>query len=220
MKRLRVLIACECSGAVREAFRRRGHDAYSCDLKPAEDGSPFHVVGDCFEVAARGCPTDGKAWDMIIWHPPCTDIAVSSNAHLETKKADGRHQAGIDFFMRCVNFPVAKSVIENPVGVMSTVYRQPDQIIQPWEFGEDASKLTCLWLRGVRPLLTTHGDDDFFLRPVDAGRRTPDGRRRFANQTDSGQNKLGPSAARATERARTYRGIAEAMAEQWGGIAS
>ena len=217
MKKLRILIACECSGAVREAFRRRGHDAYSCDLKPAEDGSPFHIIGDCFEAARRGCPTDGKAWDLIIWHPPCTDIAVSGALHFEAKRRDGRQQKAIAFFMDCVNFPVERSVVENPVSIMSSIYREPDQIIQPWQFGEDASKATCLWLRGVRPLLATHRDDDFFLRPVDAGRRTPDGRRRFANQTDSGQNKLSPGPQRATERARTYPGIAEAMAEQWGG---
>lgn len=241
-RRLRVLIACECSGAIREEFRRLGHDAWSCDKKPAEDGSLFHIQGDCFEAAFAGCPTDGKPWDLIIWHPPCTDIAVSSNAHAAAKKADGRQKAGIEFFLRCANFPVDMSVVENPISIMSTHYREPDQIIQPHEFGEDASKATCLWLRGVKPLLITHGDGDFFLTP------TPDARRpryvccgisfgyergkygcancngqktaklRWSNQTDSGQNRLAPGPTRATDRARTYPGIAQAMAEQWGGL--
>lgn len=173
-RKLRVLIACECSGAIREAFRRRGHDAWSCDLKESEDGSSFHIVGDCFEVAARGCPTDGAAWDLIIWHPPCTDLSVSGNAHAAAKIADGRRQAAVNFFVRCAEWPCPMNVVENPVSVVASHYRPADQVIQPWEFGEDAAKATCLWLRGVRPLLTTHGDEDFFLRPVTAGRRTPD----------------------------------------------
>jgi hypothetical protein len=173
-RKLRVLIACECSGAVREAFRRRGHDAWSCDLKEAEDGSPFHIVGDCFEIAARGCPTDGMAWDMIIWHPPCTDLSVSGNAFAAAKIADGRRAAAVAFFIRCAEWPCDMNVVENPVSVAASHYRPADQVFQPWEFGEDAAKQTCLWLRGVRPLLATHGDEDFFLRPVTAGRRTPD----------------------------------------------
>lgn len=193
---MRVLINCECSGEIRERFRARGHDAWSCDLKPAEDGSPYHVQGDCFGAAAAGCPTDGKPWDLIIWHPPCTDIAVSGAAHFEAKRRDGRQQRAIEFFLRCANWPCEKNVVENPVSIMSTLYREPDQIIQPWEFGEDASKATCLWLRGVRPLLRTHGDEDWFLVPVTAGRRTPDAGRR----TESAVSQIRPTAARTNWR--------------------
>lgn len=185
-RRLRVLIACECSGAIREAFRRRGHDAWSCDLKASEDGSAHHIQGDCFEAADRGCPTDGQRWDLIIWHPPCTDISVSGALHFKAKRADGRQQAAVAFFLKCAKYPVEKSVVENPVSIMSTEYREPDQIIQPHQFGEDASKATCLWLRGVRPLLITHKADDFFLRPPPAARRPPY-RRKTALRKSDGQ---------------------------------
>lgn len=206
---MKVLIACECSGKVREAFRRRGHDAWSCDTKPAEDNSPFHIIGDCFEVAAS------QHWDLIIWHPPCTDLSVSGNAHAAAKIADGRRQLAVDFFMRCVRFPVDRWCVENPIGVMSTIFRQPDQTIQPHHFGEDASKATCFWLWGLAPLMRTHMDGDLFL-PAPPAPRMVNGRPRYANQTDSGQNKLYPGPSRAADRARTYDGIAEAMAEQWG----
>lgn len=215
--KMRVLIACECSGVIREEMRRVVADAWSCDLKSAEDGSPYHIQGDCFEAAEAGCPTDGKPWDLIIWHPPCTDLSVSGALHFGLKQKDGRQQRAISFFMACARFPVEKNVVENPICIMSTIWREPDQIIQPHEFGDDASKATCLWLRGVRPLLITHREDDFFL-PAPPPPRIVNGKKRWANQTDSGQNKLGPSAERAAIRARTYPGIARAMAEQWGNL--
>lgn len=192
---MRVLIACECSGEIRRAFRALGHDAWSCDRKPSEDGSPYHIQGDCFEAAARGCPTDRMPWDLIIWHPPCTDLSVSGNAHAAAKIADGRRAKAAEFFMRCIRFKVARSCVENPIGVMSTKYREPDQIIQPHQFGHDASKATCFWLRALPPLMLTHVADDFFLPPPPAPRIVR-GRPRYSNQTDSGQ----------------------AMAEQWGAL--
>lgn len=221
---MRVLIACECSGAVREAFRRLGHDAWSCDLKPAEDGSEFHIQGDALDVIRAGPPAQFKAdikkprkWDLIIMHPPCTFISVSgihwNNRGRGWKKTKDALAFALAMVEASGEVPYA---LENPVSILSTHWREPDQIIQPHEFGEDASKKTCLWLRGVRPLLITHRADDFFLRPPPAARRI-DGKLRYANQTDSGQNKLAPSATRAADRARTYPAIAEAMAEQWGG---
>ena len=168
------------------------------------DASPYHLTGDCLGVI--GDPR----WDLVICHPPCTHLAVSG-AHLFTEKIrDGRQQEGVAFFMRCVNEPRARFLcVENPVSIMSTIYRKPDQIIQPYQFGHDASKKTCLWLRGRLPLLmpTQH------VPP-----RLVNGRPRWSNQTDSGQNNLSPSKNRAAIRARTYPGIADAMAQQWGAL--
>jgi hypothetical protein len=186
---------------IREAFRSRGHDAWSCDLKPAEDGSPFHIQGDVFEAIDEG-------WDLVILHPPCTDLASSGAAHFAAKRADGRQQRAIEFFLRCAEVKVDKLCIENPVGIMSTEWRKPDQYVQPYQFGDDASKNTGLWLRGLPKLVAKPAD---YVAP-----RIVNGKKRWTNQCDSGQNKLGPSPERATIRARTYPGIAKAMAEQWG----
>jgi site-specific DNA-cytosine methylase len=197
---MRVLIACECSGVVREAFRARGHDAWSCDFAPAQDGSEFHIQGDALK-SLRG-------WDLMIAHPPCTHLSVSGACRFAAKRADGRQQAAIDFFLALVRADIPKICIENPVGIMSTAYRKPDQYVQPYDFGDDASKKTGLWLKGL-PVLVK--DPARYVKP-----RLVDGRPRWANQCDSGQNKLGPSPTRAQERSRTYSGIARAMAEQWG----
>jgi hypothetical protein len=196
---MRVLIACECSGVVREAFRSRGHEAWSCDIKPSDDGSPFHIQGDILPVLCSD-------WDLVIAHPPCTYLSVSG-LHWNGRRPERVKMTdeAARFFMVFTRL-CCKWAIENPIGTMSRRYREPDQIIQPYQFGEDASKATCLWLNGLPVLLPT--------------RRVPgrivNGRERWANQTDSGQNKLPPSKHRAADRARTYQGIADAMADQWG----
>jgi hypothetical protein len=188
---MRVLIACEYSGAVRRAFRERGHDAFSCDLLPAEDGSVYHLQGDAVEIARA---TD---WDLMVAFPPCTDLAVSGARHFEAKRADGRQQAGVDFFLALARAPIPRIAIENPVSVISSLWRKPDQVIQPWMFGHGETKATCLWLKGLPHLVPTQ---------IVSGRHPR-------------VHLMSPGPDRANERARTYPGIAEAMAEQWGGYA-
>ena len=199
---MNVLIACECSGAVRTAFRALGHDAWSCDLKPAEDGSCWHLQQDIFDAIEE------TQWDLLIAHPPCTYLS-SSGLHWNKRRPERAKLTAeaVTFAARLFTADIHKIAIENPVGCLSTRIRKPDQIIQPYQFGHDASKGTCLWLQNL-PLLkhTKH------VAP-----RMVNGRPRWANQTDSGQNKLGPSPTRAADRARTYQGIADAMAAQWGG---
>jgi hypothetical protein len=191
---VKVLIACEFSGIVRDAFRERGHNAWSCDLESSKSGD-YHWQGNVLDVL-------DLHWDLMIAHPPCTHLAVSGARWFPEKIADGRQRAAIDFFMALVNAPIPRICVENPVSIMSTVYRKPDQIIQPWMFGEDASKKTCLWLKEL-PL----------LMPAEVIEKE-----RYANQTASGQNKLGPSPDRAKIRSMTYQGIARAMAKQWGSL--
>jgi len=194
---LKVLIACEYSGTVREAFRRRGHYALSCDLLPADDNSPHHYQGDVRDVLYDG-------WDLMIAHPPCTYLAVSG-LHWN-KRIQGRAEKteeALDFVRLLLDAPVDRIALENPVSCISTRIRKPDQIIQPWWFGDDASKKTCLWLKNLSPLIETN-------------RLEGDDRTRRANQTPSGQNKLGPSKDRWKIRSKTYQGIADAMADQWG----
>lgn len=197
---MNVIVACEQSGVVREAFALRGHKVLSCDLKPSRKHGA-HYCGDVFDVA-------DYPWDLAILHPPCTHTAVSGALHFASKWQDGRQAYGVAFALRLWKaFAHVRGVaLEQPISVLSTLWRKPDQIIQPWQFGHDASKKTCLWLQGVRPLTPT-------LRVPP---RMVDGKPRWANQTDSGQNRLGPSDERADIRAETYAGIAEAMAEQWG----
>lgn len=194
---MRVLIACEFSGVVRRAFRRRGHDAWSCDLLPAEDGDPHHIQSDALAVL-------GDGWDLMIAHPPCTYLC-SSGLHWN-KRRPGRAaltEEALGFVCQLLDAPIAGIALENPIGCISTRIRKPDQIIQPWQFGHPESKATCLWLKGLPPLKAT------YIVPKPAGGR-------WANQTASGQNRLGPSADRWARRAMTYTGIAEAMAAQWG----
>lgn len=198
---MNVLVGCEFSGRVRDAFRRKGHEAYSCDLLPND--SPYHLQQD-INIAL----TTGPKWDLFIAFPPCTYLC-SSGLHWNCR-TPGRQthtDEAARFFLSLANQPIPKIAIENPIGCMSRLYRKPDQIIQPYEFGEDASKSTCLWLKGLPPLVPTE-----LVEP----RVTPDGKRRWANQTDSGQNRLGPSDDRALIRSITYQGIADAMGEQWG----
>lgn len=206
---MRVLIACEFSGRVREAFRQsHGIDALSCDLLPCEYDkvdTDYHLQMDVFDAIHLHGP-----WDMIVAFPPCTHLAVSGAHLFKSKKTDGRQQAAIGFFMALVNAPIPRIAVENPVGIMSTIYRKPDQYIQPYNFGEDASKKTCLWLKNLPVLKPTK-----HIRGLMARWNGKDVLR-WSNQTDSGQNKLSPSKTRAQDRGRTYFGIAAAMASQWG----
>lgn len=191
---MRVLVACEYSGVVREAFRARGHFALSCDLLPTDIEGP-HYRGDVRDVL-----TDG--WDLMIAHPPCTDLAVSGARYFAEKAADGRQAAALDFVRLLLEAPIPRIALENPVSIISSRIRKADQVIQPWQFGHPESKATCLWLKGL-PL----------LQPTDVLELPPSGR--WSNQTASGQNKLGPSPDRWRIRSATYEGIAAAMADQW-----
>ena len=199
---MKVLVACEFSGAARRAFRSRGHDAWSCDLLPAADGDPHHIQGDAIEAA-----NDPSGWDLMIAHPPCTYLSVSGMHWTARGLRDPQlTEDALEFVRRLMAAPIKKIAVENPISVISSRIRKPDQIIQPWQFGHDASKATCLWLHGLPPLRPTA-----LIAP-----RIVNGRQRWGNQTDSGQNKLAPSADRWKKRSETFAGIAEAMAEQWG----
>lgn len=212
---MRVLIACEHSGTVRDAFRVLGHDAWSCDLLPdASATTPwYHFQKDALEVAYDG------TWDLMIAHPPCTYLA-SSGIHWNTRRPEraAETERALKFFRALLNAPIPRIAIENPIGVASTRIAKPTQIIQPWMFGDDASKATCLWLKGL-PTLQANNISEYAegrwveLPDPDGGVRYV---KRYANQTDSGQNRLGPSADRWALRSLTYPGIARAMAAQWG----
>ena len=196
---MRVLVACEFSGIVRDAFIARGHDAISCDLLPSERGGP-HIIGDVFD--ALGFLV--TAPDLMIAHPPCTYLSVSG-LHWNTRRPEraALTEEALDFVRALLRAPIERIAMENPIGCISSRIRKPDQIVQPWQFGEDASKATCLWLKNLAPLVPTN------ILP--GGRKA-----RRANQTASGQNRLGPSADRWKLRSLTYQGIADAMADQWG----
>jgi hypothetical protein len=184
---MKILIACEESQTVTIAFRNLGIEAYSCDILPCSGGHPeWHIQGDVLNVLNDG-------WDMMIAFPPCTHLAVSGAKHFKQKQKDGRQQQGIDFFMEMVNAPIPIKAIENPIGIMSTKYRKPDQIIQPWQFGHGETKATCLWLFGL-PKLTPSN--------IVEGR-------------EQRLHRLPPSPDRAKIRSKTFPGIANAMAEQW-----
>lgn len=190
---MKILIACEYSGTVRDAFTAYDHDVTSCDLLPS-DTPGKHYQGDVRDILYN-------SWDMVIAFPPCTDLSVSGARYFAQKRADGRQQASIAFFLLFTELNVPWA-IENPIGIMSREYRKPDQIIQPWQFGHPESKATCLWLHGLPK-----------LRPTNVIAKPACGY--WDNQTPSGQNKLGPSADRAKIRSKTYQGISEAMAQQW-----
>jgi len=197
---MRWLVACERSGVVRQALRDVGADAWSNDLEAAEDGSSFHIQGDAIEVAYGG------GWDAMIAHPECRYLCGSGTHWIKRRpeRLALTVEAG-EFAVKLWNAPIPVIALENSIGVLSRFLRAPDQIIQPYQFGEDASKATALWLLRL-PL----------LRPTcRVPGRIVNGRERWANQTDSGQNKLPPSEHRSMDRARTYAGIARAMADQW-----
>jgi hypothetical protein len=190
---MKVLIACEYSGAVRDAFIRQGHDAMSCDLLPTDVDGP-HYHGNVFDVINDG-------WDLMIGHPPCTHLAVSGARWFKDKVEEQKE--ALAFVQRLMDAPIERIAIENPVSVISSRIRKPDQIIQPWMFGHPEAKSTCLWLKNLPKLVAT----DVLPLPESG---------RWQNQTPSGQNKLGPSPLRWKERSKTYQGIANAMATQWG----
>ena len=188
---VKVLVACEFSGVVREEFAKRGHNAMSCDLLETEiPGTHYH--GDVMDLLNSG------KWDLMIAHPPCTHLAVSGARHFKHKQKE--QAEALDFVSELMNCSIPRICIENPVSVLSSKIRKPDQIIQPWQFGEDASKRTCLWLSNLPKLIPTN----VIVKD------------RYANQTPSGQNNVGESKDRAKLRSTTYTGIARAMAEQWG----
>ena len=183
---MKVLIACEYSGAVRDAFLAKGHEAMSCDLLPTDVPGP-HYQGDVRDVLDYG-------WDLMIAHPPCTHLSVSGARHFEAKRMDGRQQVGVSFVRMLAKADIPRIAIENPVSVLSSLWRKPDQIIQPWQFGHGETKATCLWLKGL-PL----------LRPTNV----VDGR-------EARIHRMPPSDDRWKLRSATYPGIAQAFADQWG----
>lgn len=202
---MKVLVACEVSQVVTKAFRARGHEAYSCDLVPTTGDHPeWHAVKDALLMAYD------YDWDLMIAHPECTYLC-SSGIHWNTRIPGRKEKTAeaVEFVNVLWNAPIDKICIENPQGVLSTLFLPPSHYIQPYEFGHDASKKTGLWLKNLPPLVK---DPTKYVQP-----RIVNGKKRWANQTDSGQNRLGPSDHRAADRARTYEGIAEAMASQWGG---
>lgn len=183
---MRVLVGCEYSGIVRDAFIDRGHDAISCDLLPTERPGP-HYQGDVRDML-------DFPFDLAIFHPPCTHLSVSGAKHFEAKRKDGRQQSAVSFFMLLARSPIPRIAIENPVCIMSSMWRKPDQVIQPWQFGHGETKATCLWLKGLpklRPTNIVSGRDQRIFR-------------------------MPPSAERSKLRSKTYQGIADAMAQQWG----
>jgi len=183
---VKVLVACEYSGRVRDAFIARGHDAISCDLLPTEAPGP-HYQGDVMDII-------GDGFDLMIAHPPCTHLAVSGARHFAAKRASGVQQQALDFVRALLNAPITQIALENPVSIISSAIRKPDQIIQPWQFGHGETKATCLWLKGLRPLVPTN---------IVSGR-------------EARVHRMPPSADRWKLRSTTYAGIASAMAEQWG----
>ena len=185
---MRVIVACEYSGRVREAFRKLGHDAWSCDILESEDDSEFHIQTRIEDIINDG-------WDLMIAHPPCTHLAVSGARHFKAKQESGVQQEALEFVRLLLEADIPKIALENPISIISSKIRKPDQIIQPWQFGHGETKATCLWLKGLPKLVPTN---------------IVDGREQRIH-------KMPPSPTRWKERSRTYQGIADAMAQQWGG---
>jgi site-specific DNA-cytosine methylase len=183
---MKILIACEYSGVVRDAFSALGHEAMSCDIIPT-DSPGQHYQGDVRDVL-------DYPWDMMIAHPPCTHLSVSGARHFAEKKLDGRQQSAVAFFMTLAKADIPRIVIENPVCIMSTVWRKPEQVIHPWQYGHGETKATCLWIKGLPNLEPTN---------IVEGR-------------SDRIHKMAPSPTRWKERSKTYQGIANAMADQWG----
>ncbi len=195
---MRVLVACEFSGVVRRAFRERGHDAWSNDIIESEDNSKFHILGDALDVMmyTEGGDFRNKKshWDMMICHPPCTHLAVSGARWFKDKQNEQKD--ALEFIQRLMDASIERIALENPISIISTKIRKPDQIIQPWQFGHGETKATCLWLKNLPKLVPT-------------------------NIVDGRENKvhnMAPRPNRAKERGRTYVGIGKAMAEQWGSV--
>jgi hypothetical protein len=203
---MKILVACEESQAVTKELRLLGHEAYSCDLLPTTGDNPeWHLQKDVL-------PLLKEKWDMIIAFPPCTDLAVSGARHFERKILDGSQQKSIDFFMKFVNADCDKIAIENPIGIMSGKYRKPDQIIQPWQFGDKAQKSTCLWLKGLPKLQPTDivekGEFFEFTSKKGEKKRMPMWYYKALQEAKTPEQ-------RRTLRSKTFKGIAVAMATQW-----
>jgi hypothetical protein len=204
---MKILIACEYSGAVRDSFIKQGHYAMSCDLLPTDSPGP-HYQGSVFDVINDG-------WDMMIAHPPCTYLAVSGNRWLYNKDKSRNEERwrnrgeALDFVRLLMDAPIEKIAIENPVSVISSEIRKPDQIIQPWQFGDEAQKTTCLWLKNLAKLKPTKivGKGEFTT--FKSGKRHP---KWYADALAKAKTK----AERQKLRSKTFQGIADAMAEQWG----
>jgi len=184
---IKILVACEESQVVTEEFRKLGHEAYSCDLLPCSGGHPeWHLQQDCLQLLK-------DSWDLVLAFPPCTDLAVSGARWFKEKQKDGRQQNSIEFFNLFTNL-TCKWAVENPIGIMSRLYRKPDQIIQPWMFGHGETKATCLWLQGLPKLEPTN----------------------IVNGREHRIHNMPPSLERSKLRSKTYLGVAKAMAKQWG----
>lgn len=214
---MKVLVACEESQAVTIELRKLGIEAYSCDILPCSGGHPeWHIQGDVIQQL-------NKDWDMMIAFPPCTHLAVSGAAWFEQKRKDGRQQKGIDFFMSIVNAPISRIAIENPIGIMSKIYRKPDQVIQPYYFGDNAQKSTCLWLKNLPKLY--HNDKpnlfDDIVTHTDKGEMiefiSKKGIKKTQPKWYADALKLDAD-DRSKIRSKTFLGIAKAMAEQWGSL--
>ena len=202
---MKILVACEESQAVTKEFRKLGHEAYSCDIIPCSGGHPeWHLQQDVI-------PLLKEKWDMIIAFPPCTHLATSGARYFEQKRKDGRQQQAIDFFMKIANADCPKIAIENPVGVMSTQWRKPNQIIHPWMFGDNTTKQTCLWLKGLPNLIpeVTEQPEIEYVEYGNHGKRMQ--KWMYDIRCKSTKNGL-----RASLASKTFPGIARAMAEQWG----
>jgi site-specific DNA-cytosine methylase len=184
---MKVLVACEYSGRVRDAFRQHGHDAWSCDILECEADSTHHYQGPVEDILNDG-------WDLMVAHPPCTHLAVSGSRHFPEKIADGRQQQALDFVRLLMDAPIDRWAIENPISVISSAICKPDQIIQPWQYGHGEVKATCLWLKNLPKLVPTN---------------CVEGREQRIH-------KMPPSPDRWKERSRTFEGVAQAMGEQWG----
>lgn len=210
---MRVLLACEESQAVCKEFRELGHEAFSADILPCSGDNPeWHIQGDVLDVMQEG-------WDMMIAFPPCTHLAVSGAKHFEKKRADGRQQQGIDFFMQMINAPIPKIAVENPIGIMSSLYRKPDQIIHPYHFGDSYSKSTCLWLKELPALK--------YIKKPKNGQLMAELEPDLPREVDKGEFVTFSSGKRMAKwyneasgnghvRSKTFPGIAKAMATQWG----
>lgn len=214
MRQIKILIACEESDEVRGRFEKLGFDAWSCDLQENRNPNAKHYKGDVFDIINEG-------WDVMIAFPPCTHLAVSGAAWFEKKRKDGRQQEGIDFFIKMVNASIKHIAIENPIGIMSRLYRKPDQIIQPYYFGDMAQKTTCLWLKNLPKLyhnnkpnlfdsVITHSSKGEFKEWIDC--KTGKIKRQSLFYAES--RSLKPD-ERSKVRSKTFPGIAEAMANQW-----
>ena len=219
---MKVLIACEESQTVCKAFRAKGHEAYSCDIVEPSGGHPeWHIKGDVLPLLNGNCTfqtldththTQVGQWDMIIAFPPCTDLAVSGARWFPEKQKDFRQQKSVAFFMHFVLAHCDKIAVENPIGIMSSIYKKPTQIIQPYEFGNPVRKSTCLWLKGLRPLLATE-----IVEPniINDGKSTYSGPAYYAKD-ENGRILSWSDPRTAKARSKTYPGIAKAMADQWG----